>query len=485
MTTTSNRLFPALALAAAIAPFCVFAQANTVRETVITPSRPTAETTAPTAQAPAAQSDSAGPADVQTAPRSETRFADRIAAVVNTDVITEYELQNRVRQASYNLRRQNINLPPMPELRRQVLEQMITEKATEQRAKELGIRVDEQMVSASIEQIARNNKLTVDELRERLRDDDVSFAAFRRQVRDEIVAQRLREREVDSKITIPESEVDALLAEQAGFTGNDTQEYHIQHILLPVPSGASDSEVRDVERQAEELVKRARDGEDFASLAAANSKADDAMSGGDLGWRNASRLPTIFWKAIENHRTQRNYITVVRSSGAFHVVHLADSRDGVKAKLAGKPVEQTHVRHILMFISDLMPEDKILSRLHDIRNRIAEGKTDFATMARLNSVDNSATRGGDIGWVQPGDTVPEFESVMNRLQPGEISEPVRTPYGYHLIQVIERRTASGDAERSRIAARAQLREKKLAEAVYNWRRELRDRAYVEIRNTEY
>ena len=424
----------------------------------------------------------AAPAETAAAPAADSvKFADRIAAVVNTDVITEYELQNRVRQAATNLRQQNITLPPMPELRRQVLERMISEKATEQRARELGIRVDEQMVSASIEQIARNNKLTVQELRERLQADDVSFATFRTQVRDEIIAQRLREREVDSKITIPESEVDAFLAEQTGFTTTDTQEYRVRHILLPIPPGASDSEARDVEREAEDLAERARKGEDFGSLAAANSKAEDALSGGDL----ASRVPTIFWKAIENHRTERNYITVVRSSGAVHVICLEDSRDGVKAKLAGQPVEQTHVRHILMFISDLTPEDQVLTRLNDIRHRIASGEADFATLARLNSVDNSATRGGDIGWVSPGDTVPEFESAMKKLQPGEVSEPVRTPYGYHLIQVLERRQAQANAERSRINARNQLREKKLAEAVYNWQRELRDRAYVEIRTNDF
>lgn len=428
----------------------------------------------------------AAPAETTAAPAADSvKFADRIAAVVNTDVITEYELQNRVRQAATNLRQQNITLPPMPELRRQVLERMISEKATEQRARELGIRVDEQMVSASIEQIARNNKLTVQELRERLQADDVSFATFRTQVRDEIIAQRLREREVDSKITIPESEVDAFLAEQTGFTTTDTQEYRVRHILLPIPPGASDSEARDVEREAEDLAERARKGEDFGSLAAANSKAEDALSGGDLGWRDASRVPTIFWKAIENHRTERNYITVVRSSGAVHVICLEDSRDGVKAKLAGQPVEQTHVRHILMFISDLTPEDQVLTRLNDIRHRIASGEADFATLARLNSVDNSATRGGDIGWVSPGDTVPEFESAMKKLQSGEVSEPVRTPYGYHLIQVLERRQAQANAERSRINARNQLREKKLAEAVYNWQRELRDRAYVEIRTNDF
>lgn len=419
------------------------------------------------------------------APEAQTRMIDRIVAVVNTDVITEFELQSRVRQVAYNLREQNIQLPAMPELRAQVLERLILEKAMDQRARELGIRVDEQMVSASIEQIARNNRITVEELRDRLAADGVSFGVFRSQVRDEIMAQRLREREVDSQLNIPESEVDAYLAEQAGFTMGDTQEYHVQHILLPIPPGASDSEVDTVRRQADNLAAQARRGEDFASMAAAHSKGSDALEGGDLGWMDASRLPSLFWQAIESHRSQRNFVTVVQSSGAFHVVKLVDTRDGVKAKLAGAPVEQTHVRHILMFVSDMTPESDVLQRLSDIKHRIEAGEADFATMARLVSVDNSATRGGDLGWLSVGDTVPEFESAMNRLNPGEISEPVRTQYGYHLIEVLERRTAQGDGSRTRLAARMALREKKLAEAVYEWQRELRDRAYVEIRKSAF
>lgn len=477
MTTIINR-----SSRAALAASCllIFGQAvaadapNTVRETVQMPSAAPAAAPAPDAQPTAT--------DVQQrASQSTLQYVDRVVAVVNTDVVTEYELQNRVRQVAINLRQQNINLPPMPELRRQVLERLIMEKCLDQRAKELGIRVDERMVTASIEQIARNNKLTVDELRDRLSADGVSFSAFRGQVKDEIVAQRLREREVDRKLTIPESEVDAYLAEQAGFTSGDTQEYHMQHILLPIPSGASDSEADDVGDLAERLADEARKGADFSSLAAANSKAEDAMSGGDLGWRDASKLPSLFWKAIEEHRTQRGYVTVVRSSSAFHVIKLLDNRDGVKAKLAGAPVEQTHVRHILMFVSDLTPESEVVSRLNDIKHRIENGAADFATMARLTSVDNSATRGGDIGWISPGESVPEFEAEMNKLAPGQISEPIRTQYGYHLIQVLERRKAQASADRSRLAARMALREKKLAEAVYNWQRELRDRAYVEIR----
>ena len=384
-----------------------------------------------------------GTVNAQTAPTSDAAQVpnetvvplDRIIAVVNNDVITEFELQNRVHQVAINLRRQNIELPPMPQLRAQVLDRLITEKAMQQRAREIGMRIDEEMVTASIEQIARNNRMTTDELRDRLREEGVAWSQFRSQIREEITQQRLREREVDSKINIPESEVDTYLAEQAGFTGSDTTEYRVEHILLPYADDATEREAR---RTAEDLLDRAKKGEDFGKLAAAYSKAPDALEGGDLGWRDSTRLPSVFWQAIKNH-LKPGYIAEVETDGALHILKLAEQRTGVEAKLAGAPVEQTHVRHILMFVSDLMPEDQVIRRLSDIKAKIEKGEGDFATYARLNSADPSATRGGDLGWLQAGDTVPAFEDVMKRLKPGEISDPVRTQYGYHLIQVVERR----------------------------------------------
>ena len=426
-----------------------------------------------------------GSADAQTAPAADAAQVpneavvplDRILAVVNNDVITEFELQNRVHQVAINLRRQNIELPPMPQLRAQVLDRLITEKAMQQRAREIGIRIDEQMVTASIDQIARNNRMTTDELRDRLREEGVAWSQFRSQIREEITQQRLREREVDSKINIPESEVDTYLAEQAGFTGSDTTEYRVEHILLPYADEATEREAR---RTADDLLERAKKGEDFGKLAAAYSKAPDALEGGDLGWRDSTRLPSVFWQAIKDH-LKPGYIAEVETDGALHILKLAEQRNGVEAKLAGAPVEQTHVRHILMFVSDLMPEDQVIRRLNDIKAKIEKGEGDFATYARLNSADPSATRGGDLGWLQAGDTVPAFEDVMKRLKPGEISDPVRTQYGYHLIQVVERREQKADAKRSRLAAQQALREKKLTEAVATWQRELHDQAYVEIR----
>lgn len=413
-------------------------------------------------------------------PAEETGSLDRIVAIVNNDVITEHELEQRVHTVAINLRRQNITLPSMDLLRAQVLERLISERSILQRARQTGIRIDDQMVNASIEQIAHQNNLTVEELRQHLQADGVTFAAFRNEIRDEITTSRLRDREVTEKIEINDSEIDAFLAEQAGFQGEDTTEYRVEHIFLPV---GSPEENESVERAARSIAERARNGEDFASLAATFSRTEDALSGGDLGWKTLRDLPTAFADAMRTHPDDR--ILVLNDRNAWHVLKIADKRDGVQAKLGGGPVEQTHARHILMFISDITPEADVIRRLNDIRARIVSGQADFATMARLHSVDASATRGGDLGWLQAGDTVPEFESAMNALKPGEVSEPVRTPYGYHLLEVVERRTEkAGNPERVRLSARQALRQKKLAEASFDWERRLRDEAYVEIRDPQ-
>ena len=350
-----------------------------------------------------------------------------------------------------------------------------------QRARQTGIRVDDQMVNASIEQIARQNNLSIEELRQRLAADGVNFSSFRSEIRDEITTQRLREREVNEKIDISESEIDAFLAEQAGIKGDDKMEYHVEHIMLPVSSPAENDAMK---AEADQIAERARSGESFASLAASFSRADDAMKGGDLGWRSLADMPAIFSEEIRANPTAGT-VYVVSSKFAWHVFKLEGKRDAVQAKLGGGPVEQTHARHILMFVSDITPEGDVIRRLNDIKARVQSGEADFATMARLHSVDSTATRGGDLGWLQSGDTVPEFESVMNTLKDGQISDPIRTPYGYHLIQVVERRTEKeGNPERVRVSARQAIRQKKLAEASYEWERELRDQAFVEIRDQQ-
>lgn len=412
---------------------------------------------------------------------SEPQLLNAVVAVVNNDVITTDELAERAHSAALNLRRQKIQLPPMQQLRVQVLEQLILERAISQRARETGIRVDDGIVNATIEQIAQQNKISVAELRRRLSLDGVTFPQFREEIRSQIVAQRLREREVDDEIKIPESEIDAFLANQAGYNINDTIEYNISHIWIPTSESMSSDELSAARDTADDILERAQDGEDFGRLAASYSKASDALDGGNLGWRTLSQMPTALAAAVRDARQQSSKVAMNVSSDGYYIVKVNDRRDGVKTKLAGGPVTQTHVRHILMAVTPVTDEATVLNRLNDIRKRLVENKEDFATLARLHSVDGSATRGGDLGWVHPGDTVPAFEEAMNNLKPGEVSRPIKTQYGYHIIQVLDRRQEAVDAERMRYMARQVLRQRKLAEATANWQRELRDRAYVEIR----
>lgn len=412
---------------------------------------------------------------------SEPQLLNAVVAVVNNDVITTDELAERAHSAALNLRRQKIQLPPMQQLRVQVLEQLILERAISQRARETGIRVDDGIVNATIEQIAQQNKISVAELRRRLSLDGVTFPQFREEIRSQIVAQRLREREVDDEIKIPESEIDAFLADQAGYNINDTIEYNISHIWIPTSESMSSDELSAARDTADDILERAQDGEDFGRLAASYSKASDALDGGNLGWRTLSQMPTALAAAVRDARQQSSKVAMNVSSDGYYIVKVNDRRDGVKTKLAGGPVTQTHVRHILMAVTPVTDEATVLNRLNDIRKRLVENKEDFATLARLHSVDGSATRGGDLGWVHPGDTVPAFEEAMNNLKPGEVSRPIKTQYGYHIIQVLDRRQEAVDAERMRYMTRQVLRQRKLAEATANWQRELRDRAYVEIR----
>ena len=417
-------------------------------------------------------------------PAAEPEFLNAVVAVVNNDVITTGELAERTHTAALNLRRQKIELPPMQQLRIQVLEQLILERAMSQRARETGIRVDDAVVNATIEQIAQQNKISVAELRRRLQLDGVTFPQFREEIRSQVIAQRLREREVNDEIKIPESEIDAFLADQAGFNVNDTIEYDVSHIWIPTNEGMSTEELNNARDVADDVLERAQDGEDFGALAASFSKASDALEGGKLGWRTLSQMPTALAAAVREARQQSSKVAMNVSSDGYYIVKVNARRDGVKTKLAGGPVTQTHARHILMAVTPVTDEGTVLKRLNDIRDRLINKKEDFATLARLHSVDGSATRGGDLGWLQPGDSVPAFEEAMNRLKPGEISQPIKTQYGYHIIQVVERREEAMNDERMRYMARQILRQRKMAEATANWQRELRDRAYVEIRREE-
>jgi len=410
-----------------------------------------------------------------TAPRP----LDRIVAVVNDQAITASELDERTRIAAAQLRRQNIQLPPAAVLRRQVLERMIVDRAQIQQARESGVRVDDATVNAALSRIAEQSGMSLPQFRDRLEKEGISFARFRSDVRDDIVITRLRDREVDSRIQISEGEIDNFLAEQAGVSAGAV-EYNLAQILLRLPDNSSTDRIEATRRQAEELMAQLRSGADFAPLAASNSASPEALSGGSLGWRTPERLPTLFVDAIKDLKPG-DLAPLVRSPGGFHILKLVGRRDAAEGRLATGPVEQTRARHILLRVSDLTPEAEVRRRLLDLRERVVRGGQDFGQLARLHSVDSTATRGGDLGWIYPGDTVPEFERAMALLKPGEVSEPVLSPFGWHLIQVLERRTDESPIERNRLAARQALRERKGEEAYLEWIRQLRDRTYVEYR----
>jgi peptidyl-prolyl cis-trans isomerase SurA len=402
-------------------------------------------------------------------------LVDRIVAVVNKEVVTASELRERVAYAQRELKRQGTPAPEPALLERQVLERLILDKAQLQLATESGVRVDEVQLDRSIERIAENNNLTLAAFRKALEADGVHMDRFREEVRRQIIMQRLREREVDERIEVSESEIDLYLEEQK--TGRaERVEYNVAHILVRLPEQASPERIAQARSRAEKARDEARAGADFGRLAASYSDAGDALQGGQMGWRAADRLPELFASALQAMKPGE-VSDVLRSPGGFHVLRLLDRRGAGE----GRAVIQNHTRHILIRTNELVSETEARRRLTELRERIVAGGADFAQIARVNSADVSAAQGGDLGWIYPGDTVPEFERVMASLNPGEISQPVKTPFGWHLVQVIERRTGGLPPERQRLVARQALRERKSDEAYQEWLRQLRDRTYVEIR----
>ncbi len=372
------------------------------------------------------------------------------------------------------------SLPPRAVIERQLLERLIADRVQMQFAKESGVRVDDADLERAITRIAEQNKLTLQSMREMLERDGVPYARFREDIRGEIVMARLREREVDNKIVITESEIDALLANEKPDGSRD--EVNLSHILVVVPENASPEQVQARRARAEAALAELAKGTDFRQVAAAYSEAPDALQGGVMGWRSGDRLPTIFFEALKIMKPPE-LSPVLRSANGFHIVKLNERRSSRATTEAPLSVQQTRARHILVKTNELVSETDGRNRLRVLKERL-ENKADFAELARVHSEDTSASRGGDLGWILPGDTVPEFERAMNELQPGQISDVVRSPFGLHLIQVLERGNQDISKERQRLAARQTLRARKSDEAYQEWVRQLRDRAYVEVRLDE-
>ena len=408
-------------------------------------------------------------------PQQQVAPIDTIVAVVNDDVITSHELNERIGVVVKQLKRQGTPLPAMDVLKKQLLERMIMDMLQEQYAKETGVRVDDAAVDKSLLRIAqRNNFPSVDAFRAKLEEQGVDFKKFRQEIRDQILSTRLREREVDTKLVITDSEIDNYLATEAKQTSMN-QEYHLAHIYVTVPEQASAAKIQASQRKANEALDKLNAGADFAQVAAGYSDASDALRGGDLGWHPAGQIPLGF-RAVLDRMKPGEVSPLLRTPNGFHIIKLI----GLRTHEAPVVITQTHARHILIKTSDLVSDQEARDRLLEIRKQIEAGAS-FAEEAKRYSQDGSASQGGDLGWLSPGETIPEFEKAMDALRPGEISYPVQTGFGWHLIEVLARRTADVTEAQKRQRARLAIQSFKSDERWQDWLRQLRDRAYVQYR----
>lgn len=409
---------------------------------------------------------------------STNRTADFIVALVNSEPVTNHDVRQRLLQVQQNIAQRGItNAPPRDELVRQVLEQLINERAQLQFAAESGLRVSDTEIDEAEANIAAQNQLDRNAFRRRLATEGIDINRLRNELRQQILLQRVREREVDSRIRVTDADIDDHIREQQGGSDLSTLELNLSHVLVSVPENASDAQVAERQARAQRVADRARSGEDFATLAREFSDAPERVNGGQFGWRSATRLPDIFVNATRALPAGQ-VAGPVRSLAGFHVLKVNDRRS---AGMPAMNVTQTRASHILLRPGPQLTAEAAQARLAEFRQRIAGGQASFEALARENSQDGSAAAGGSLGWAAPGLFVPEFEQAMNRLQPGEISPPVVSRFGVHLIRVDERRTVPLGEREQRELVRNAVREEKVEEALALWARDVRARAYVEIR----
>lgn len=403
--------------------------------------------------------------------------ADFIVAVVNSEPITNAEVRAAVVRMEQQFKAQKQALPPPAELRLGVLERMINDRAQLQVAMEVGVRIEELSVDQAEENIARQSEISVQELRKRIAADGGDAKEFRKQLREQLILTRLREREIESRVKVSDQDVDKYVAaEQTKVVDPLSQEINIAQILIAVPENAAKAEVDALSAKANKVLERARGSEDFAALVTEFSSADK-NNGGQLGLRRGERYPPLFLDATLNVPVGR-VAEIVRSPAGFHILKVVER---LGASNLSKTVVQSHARHILLRTSPQLSQSAALAQLADYRARIISGKAEFQALAREFSQDGSAAQGGDLGWASPGMFVPEFEEAMNRLRDGEIAPPMVSRFGVHLIQLIERRRVELSQREVRESVRAMLRESKLDEAYADWARNIRERAFVEMR----
>jgi peptidyl-prolyl cis-trans isomerase SurA len=403
------------------------------------------------------------------------RGGDYIVAVVNDELVTNAEVEQRLAQIRANAEHAHQSLPPEKELRHQIVESLIDERVMVTHARDSGMKVDDGELDRAVQSIAAQNQISVQQLRDRLRQQGMDFGTFRNNLRDQILVERVREREVQNRIRITDQEIDDFIAkEQSSHKGE--VEYDVAQILVPVPEGASEEQANQKRAIALAALQRVRSGEDFAAVAKQVSEDANRDHGGEIGMRPASRLPDVFVNAVKDLKPGQVAPALLRSGAGFHVLKLVDRRES-----SGFEITQTHARHILIRPSAQLPQDVAVQRMAELKRAIEAGQIRFDEAARKYSEDGSAPQGGDLGWTSPGSLVPEFEDAMNRLPIGGISDPVVSRFGVHLIQVIDRRETQLDPKQVRQQAENALREQKFDQAYKDWLRDLRADAYVEMR----
>jgi len=404
---------------------------------------------------------------------------NRIVALVNREIVTRLELEDRIAIAVDQLRKQSVQLPPRAILEKQVLEALLLQRIQLSFAKENGIRVDETQLDRAVARIADDNKLTVEQFRTALARDGIRYDRFREDIRKEIILNRLREREVANKVVVSEGEIDEYLARRKESGAGS--EWLASHILVRVDEKTADpAAIKRQKEKADKALAALDAGEDFAKIAATFSEAGDALQGGDLGWRNVDRMPSLFLEMVGKLRVGQ-HSAVVRSPAGFHIVKLRELRGAIGRQVL---IVQHKVRHILVKPSEIVSDADAQRRLRDLRERLEQGAATFAELAKQHSQDGSAASGGELGWVAASDLVPEFAAAMEAMPIGQVSPPVRTQFGWHLLEVLERREADVSRERERLEARQAIRSRKTDEAYDEWLRQLRDSAYVELRLEE-
>ena len=409
------------------------------------------------------------------ATQDQSSVVNGIAVIVNDEVITRQEVADRTVMIERRLSSQGTALPPRDELQRQIIERMIVDRAQLQLARDSGIKVDDSMLDRALLRMAEQNKMSLQNFRNQVEREGTTYAQFREEIRGDIIMQRLRERDVESKIQVSESEVDNyLLAQKTNTQAN--QELELSHILIRIPDNASPDILEKQRTRAASVLQQLRSGGDFSKLAAAYSDSAEGLKGGSLGWRLQERLPQLFIDAVTNLKTG-DITGIIKSSAGFHILKLTGRRNATQS---AEGVTQTHIRHILIKVSPTVTEEQARHKLIDLKQRLVNHAANFEELAKTFSNDSSASKGGDLGWIYPGD-VPEFDAILANLQVGQISDPIQSSAGFHIIEVMERKTDEVSAERQRQLARQVIRERKRDEATLEWLRQLRDQAYVDIR----